>query len=156
MLHLLLSKALRLAAGSFLKTKCHVERSGLLRCQHVEIKKEMHNGDVQTASVVWYRILITSLDIRLRIRSQRKGRATRGRPNYPEFSFHIQKKNALNLVLWTQFQNRNHTARSTQKKELKPKVMTACQQNNITTPYGLNPFKFMTQKYLLFSIQMIT
>lgn len=72
MLHLLLSKRVKClicsttsAARSFLKTNVMWKRSGLLRCQHEEIKEEMLDDNVQTASVVWCWILITSLDIKL-------------------------------------------------------------------------------------------
>lgn len=72
MLHLLLSKRVKClicsttsAARSFLKTNVMWKRSGLLRCQREEIKEEMLDDNVQTASVVWCWILITSLDIKL-------------------------------------------------------------------------------------------
>lgn len=92
------------AAGSFLKTNVSVERSGLLRCQHKEIKGGTHDNNVQTAFVVWYWILITSLDIKLCM-------------NNPIIqNFRIQKK----AQIWSSEQKSHSTIHSKRSSTLQP------------------------------------
>lgn len=176
MLHLLLSKRVKClicsttsAARSFLKTNVMWKRSGLLRCQLEEIKEEMFDDNVQTASVVWCWILVTSLDIKpwVFLFFFRRSRLCENNPITQSFFTSQKKKDEFGPLNSISEQESYSTVdsimeRKTYNQWVETHKMTACVssefsktnsdwgsvQNDMITPFEENPRKFRTHQHI--------